>query len=564
MHQPKTKNWQIAPPIPPNVESLLSDYPSILQQFLFNRGIDSPEAATIYLTQTGPLHDPFQLKSMHIAVDRLWMAIDEGEQIVVYGDYDVDGVTATALLVKALRKFGGSVKQYIPNRFDEGYGLNKIAIAELADQGIRLIVTVDCGIRSPKEIEYARSLDMDVIISDHHEPRGSLPQAVAVINPKQSDDAYPEKNLAGVGLAYKITEAMLAKRPSDTIDAKEWLDLVAIGTVADIVPLVGENRTLVRAGLERVRSRANQGLTSLAGVAGVPVERISATNIAFALGPRINAAGRLESAELAYELLMAEDPFSSACLAQKLDDQNRRRQEQTSEIMTCADEIAQVRPEDNLLIAAHTNFSMGLVGLAAARLTENYYRPSIVGNQGEEFTRASCRSIKEFHITQALDECSDLLERYGGHAMAAGFTIRNENLQVLTERLKSIADQQLEGKELHPTLYADMEIPLKMLHPRILDYLDLLEPVGMNNPGALFVSRDLAVKKARTVGSDNSHLKLTVTDGWITYDAIAFRQGYWAADMPKKIDLLYAFERNIFNGRQSLQLNVRDLKPAST
>jgi single-stranded-DNA-specific exonuclease len=499
------------------------------------------------------------------AVERLLRAIRKGEPVAIYGDYDADGVTATALLVEAISALGGKAQGYIPNRFDEGYGLNNDALENLYSQGVRLVITVDCGIRSPEEARHAGQLGVDLIITDHHQPGVDLPQALAVINPKQPGDSYPEKDLAGVGLAYKLAEAVIARAGEGRVSPESFLDLVALGTVADLAPLKGENRSLVRAGLQYLRRPHRQGIQSLIGVAGLEARQISAGDIGFILGPRLNAAGRLESALAALELLTCTTPEVAGPLAQKLDVQNRERQRIMQEIQKKAEQIALAEnPEALLLFACDESFNPGVVGLAASRLTESYYRPSIVAYRGEQFTRASCRSIVEFHITEALDQCADLLEHHGGHAAAAGFTVKNENLPLLLERLQEIAARQLNLLDLRPVLMADLELPLRELNPDLLTYLDWLQPTGFGNPQATFISRGLQVKSSRTVGRDDAHLKLTVTDGWITYDAIGLHLGHWHQKLPLTVDLFYTFERNEYNGRVSLQLKFRDLRPSGT
>jgi single-stranded-DNA-specific exonuclease len=562
MQPQNRKRWVVAQKIHQAASDALSAYPPVLKQLLFNRGIVDSSSAIRYLTAEGSLHDPFLLTDMRTVVDRIWAAVDRLEPIAVYGDYDVDGVTATALMVQVLRTVGADVRGYIPNRFEEGYGLNIEAIDQLNAQGVKLIITVDCGIRSPAEAEHSRKAGVDMIISDHHEPKLDLPQAVGVICPKRAGDVYPEKNLAGVGLAFKICQALLQDRPQAGVDVQDWLDLVAVGTVADIVPLVDENRALVRAGLTRLRNCRRRGLISLTNAAELQLPNLTARDIGFAIGPRLNAAGRIESALAAYDLLMSEDSTAAGLLAQKLDDQNRHRQTITAEMQAQADLNSDQFGRDHIIFAFDSSFNMGIVGLVASRLTEMYYRPSIVGYQGEEFTRASCRSIPEFNITQALDQCTDLLVRHGGHAMAAGFTVSNQNLPALVERLRKIAKTELGDREdLCPTLHADMEIPLSELQAAILRYIDQIEPTGLGNPGALFVTRGLKVVRHRTVGKESNHLKLTVSDGKLFFDGIAFRQGHWAANMPDKVDLLYAFEVNVYQGRPSFQLNIRDIKP---
>lgn len=556
---PKHNHWQIPPLISLEAEESLQEFPPILRQILFNRGYATRELATQFLqAEMPPGTDATNMMGIPAATERVEYAINNQERIAIYGDYDADGVTATALLVNALKSIGADVIGYIPNRFEEGYGLNTDALESLRSNGTRLVITVDCGIRSPEESKYAQKIGLDMIISDHHQPDNELPQAVAVINPKQPEDTYPEKELAGVGLAYKLISSLLGNDPG----ADNFLDLVALGTVADLAPLIGENRALVRSGIEIMRKPHRQGVMALIGVSGLKPNKIKSRDIGYVLGPRLNAAGRLESALAALDLLTSTDVYRAAELAQQLDNQNRERQQITKLIQERAEELAlRDVPDALLLFAADPEFNPGVVGLAASRLTEQYYRPAIVAHQGEEFTRASCRSIREFHITNALDQCADLLVRHGGHAAAAGFTVINENLPELVDRLKVIANKELSHLDLRPTLSADVEIPLSDLKPEILEYLEGLQPTGYGNPQAQFISRNLMVTRSRTVGRDNNHLKFTVTDGHITYDAIAFRQGHWYGLLPSRIDLLYTFEINEYFDRVSLQLNVRDIKP---
>lgn len=562
--QPRmNKRWIIRERIPFAVEQELDSFPAFFRQILYARGVGTVEQAMFYLDGQVERDDPFLISDMADAVTRLLWAIDHQESIVVYGDYDVDGVTATALLVQVLRSYGGKVTPYIPNRFDEGYGLNQEAVQSLADQGARVVVTVDCGIRSPREAELAEGCGIDLIISDHHHPDEELPDAYAVICPKRAGDEYPDKDLSGVGLAYKIAQALALRRPEANVCADDWVDLVALGTVADVVPLQGENRGLVRRGLQLIRSRLltnRPGLYSLANVAGVKVGRITSGDIGFILGPRLNAAGRLTTALAALDLLMAENTDQAGLLSQTLENQNRERQDLTRKTQDEAVRQIQAGAEGDILFAIQKDYNPGIVGLVASRLVDYFYRPAIVGHIDGEMIRASCRSIPEFHITKALDECSDLLERHGGHALAAGFTVRSDRVEALMARLRQIAERELSALDLRPVLYADLELPLSALHPSILSYMDKMQPTGQGNPDAVFVSRNLRVARARTVGADGQHLKLSLTDGKIYYDAIAFRQGHRADGLAERLDILYQFEQNEYNGKTTLQLNIRDMK----
>ena len=566
LDMPHAKYWNIPPTISPEADSALIKFPPILRQILFNRGYPTDAEARAYLNAKPDFNtDPFQMTDMQKAVDRIQLAIQKHEPIAIYGDYDVDGVTSTALLVETLAFFNADVRGYIPNRFEEGYGLNNEAMDKLKAEGVQLVITVDCGIRSPNEARYARTLDLDLIISDHHHPaEGDLPPAFAVINPKQRGDIYPDKDLAGVGIAYKIVEALVSLMPS-TFPLDSLLDLVTLGTVADLAPLVGENRFLVRRGLRQMKQTLRQGLFSLAAVSDIKLAKVNAGNIGFSLGPRLNAAGRLKEALAAYDLLITKDASRAGQLAQELNIQNRERQSITRELQAQAEAIALADdPKAYLLFAAHEDFNSGVIGLAASRLTDTYYRPAVVAAKGEEETRGSCRSIPEFHITDALDQCADLLVRHGGHAAAAGFTVKNENLAALVTRLKSIAAEKLSKANLKPTVTADVEVSLVDVRPELFEKcLKYLEPTGYGNPNAVFVARNVKVKNARTIGADAKHLKLAIEDdaGYI-HDAIGFRFGEWQKKMPPRVDILFTYEVNEYNGRVGYQLNLKDIREA--
>jgi single-stranded-DNA-specific exonuclease len=564
----QNKRWYISTPITLQANDALAAFSPVMRQLLFNRGYATDAKAHAYLRAEADFDpSPFQMTGIQTTVERIRYAIDHQEHIAIYGDYDVDGVTATALLVQSLRALGGNVHEKIPNRFEEGYGLNIEALSNLQAEGVKLVISVDCGIRSPDEVAHARTIGLDLIISDHHQPaEGNLPPAFAIVNPKQAGDRYPDKDLAGVGVAYKIVQALIESIGKDTEDFQtdDLLDLVALGTVADLAPLAGENRILVRKGLQKIHETKRQGLFSLAAVADLSLSRINATSIGFTLGPRLNAAGRLESALAAFELLITTDVKIAGDLAQQLNVQNRQRQEITRKIQAEAEAMALSEdPSADLFFAVHPDFNAGVVGLAASRLVDTYYRPAVVGQISAGTTRCSCRSIPEFHITEALDQCKDLLIRHGGHAAAAGFTVRNENLEALKVRLKSLAAEKLRGQDLHQTLIADVVVLLSDLTPELFKHLENLQPTGYGNPEAVFVSRNVCVTHARAVGVESKHLKLVVTDGCVTFDAIGFRLGHLLTNLPTQVDVMYTFEANEYNGRTSLQLNLKDVKPAS-
>jgi len=561
-----SNRWMLGSKITPEADRALGEFPPAVRQVLFNRGYSSPEAAHTFFEAGVPFdNDPYRIKGMSEAVNRIEYAIQNQEMIAVYGDYDVDGVTATALLVQALSVLKARVQEYIPNRFEEGYGLNNDALAALQEQGVRLVITVDCGIRSLSEAQYARSIGLDLIITDHHQPLNGTPDALAVICPKQEGDTYPDKDLAGVGLAYKLTQALFQRFQPAEVKAEFFLDLVALGTVADLAPLVNENRALVRQGLERIRYPRRQGLFSLIHVAGLEASKIVASNIGYGLGPRLNAAGRLDSALNAYQLLVTNDHIKAGMIAQELDAQNQERQRITRDIIEQSQQMALKEPSDSFLIfVVDPTFNPGVVGLAASRLSELYYRPAIVGSQGEQTTRCSCRSIREFDITRALDQCADLLVRHGGHASAAGLTVANEHLPMLIERLQKIAEQELAGRDLRPLLSADAEVKLVELNAQLFNLLQYFQPTGYGNPDPVFIARNLRVLRPRVIGKEANHLRFSVESGGIVFDAIAFRQAHWQEIWKDKaiapIDILFTFEKNEYNGNTTFQLNVRDIR----
>jgi len=555
--------------MPPGHRDRFPQFHGVVVQILYNRDIREPEQVQSFLNQDRPLHDPFLLKGMDVAVARIVQAVERGERVAVYGDFDADGVTSTALLTQTLRALGATVAPYIPDRVDEGYGLNPDALERLARRGARLVITVDCGIRSVVEVAYGNRLGLDMIVTDHHSVGPRLPPALAVINPKQPGCAYPFKELAGVGVAFKLAQALLQTLPPSVIkhalSKKHLLDLVALGTVSDVVPLLGENRSLVQRGLAQLSKPGRKGLLALMEKASVRPERVNSTAIGFILGPRINAAGRLHSAMLAYYLLMTGDQEKAVHYAEQLNHLNQERQRLTLE----ATELARSQVVDEagrvpyLLFVASSDFKAGLVGLVASRLTDEFYRPAVVIEWGEEESRASCRSIPEFHITQALDECADLLVRHGGHAAAAGFTARNDDLPALQERLQNLAQQALSAVDLVPCLQIDAELTLGAELYDLYNQIALLQPFGEGNPEPVFISRGLQVGSRQAVGQEGQHLRLAVSDGQIWWDAIAFRRGAETEQLPDRIDLAYQLDMNEWNGQKRLQLVVQDWRPAS-
>ncbi len=565
MTAPNSKRWVLKPAITPDASQQLSNFHPIVAQLLFNRQVTNAQEAKNWLDNVlNQSVDPFLLTDMDIAVERIAGAIHNKEKITIYGDYDVDGVTSSALLWQVLTDYGVDCEVYIPNRFDEGYGLNIEALTEIYGTGTKLVITVDCGIRSIAEVSHGNTLGLDVIITDHHHPGEDLPPAHAVINPKRSGDLYPEKMLAGVAVAFKLARALADRLGAPpTVTKREMLELVALGTVADLAPLSGENRALVYWGVKMLNQSTRPGLKALLPAARLTMGKLRAGHIGYSIGPRLNAAGRMDSAKAAYELLVTTSPEKAKSLAWTLENHNLERQQTTEYVTEAARRAALDHGETNIMFAAHETFNSGVVGLAASRLQEEFYKPAFVAAVGETHTVGSARSIREFHVTDALDKCSDLLERYGGHAAAAGFTVANENVPAFRSRLNAIAAQELADQDIRPVIAVDMEIDLDMVTLELAAELDKFEPLGYGNPRPTFMSRNVNVMSSKTVGRDDSHLKMTVSSGDSAFlEAIAFRLGSRHHDLTPVIDVVYTVEADEWQGRRRVQLKVKDFRPA--
>lgn len=562
------RRWLIQPAAPPHFQAQFPEFSPLVAQIFFARGLATRADALRFVGDGDALADPFLMNGMSAAVERIRRALRDGEAIAVYGDFDADGVCATALLTQVLKKLGAKALPYIPHRVHEGYGLNRDALQDLKNKGARVVVTVDCGIRSLAEVEGGTALGLDMIVTDHHSVGEILPRAVAVINPKQPGDKYPFQEFAGVGIAFKLAQA-LAQTPlpgAETLNLDALLDLVALGTVADLVPLVGENRTLVKRGIARLIQTERPGLQALIQQTGAKTRIVNAGTIGFYLGPRLNAAGRIEHARTAYKLLSTEYPGEAEQLAAQLETTNRDRQKLTDELTQKARAMAaQLPPDEYILIAGSPDFPEGIIGLIASKMQEDAYRPAIAMthqvDRGQ--MRGSARSIPEFNIIAALDECAELLVRHGGHAAAAGFTVTNEKFPALHARLRAIAARELRGLDLKPTLSIDAVAELSAMNWEVLVQLERLQPFGYGNREPVFLSKNVLVKNARIVGAD--HLALTLSDGAVAWDAIAFRQKEMLAQLtplPKQVDVAYHLASKVWNGETRLQLEIKDMRIA--
>ncbi len=565
----RRKRWDLLPAAPADFVQSSGRSP-LLATLLHQRQLRDPDAVHAFLEADyrSGLHDPLLMKGMPEASDRIVRAITEGELMAVYGDFDTDGVTSVTLLIQAITAMGGTIKPYIPHRIREGYGLNNLAIEQLSKDGVRLLITVDCGISNVVEVAQATALGLDVIVTDHHHPPAELPAALAVVNPKQPGCAYPYKQLVGVGIAFKLVQALVKRGMRlGALRGRDLLDVVALGTVTDMGPLDGENRVLVKAGLVALNATQRPGLKALIEVSGLHLGKVDSAAIGYMLGPRINAAGRLDDAVRAYDLLLADTHAEAKRLADELNQTNRVRQELTKQVQAAAIAMAEAdgRNQRRIVVIDGPDFPAGVVGLVAGKLVEEWGRPVLLIERGPENSRGSARSVPGFSIIDALTGCKDLFERFGGHSAAAGFTIANANIPDLDARLQAIAAEQLTDEMLQPSLRVDAEANLNDLSWELLADLSQLEPFGQANPQPTLMSVGVDVVDTRTLGADNQHLRLFLRkDGGTTYEAIAFRLGHLADALRRhpRIDVLYTLEANEWQGEHKLQLKIKDFRRA--
>ena len=560
------KEWKIAHPCPEGREKLeRAGVPSLLAAILSARGVVEPEQARKLLTPgEEPLADPMGMRDMDRAVRRIQRALQEKEMIAVYGDYDVDGITSTCLLTDCLRRMGGRVIPYIPDRLEEGYGLNQEAVSALAGQGVALIITVDCGITAVREVEFARALGVEVVVTDHHECKQSLPQAAAVVDPHRPDCPYPFKGLAGVGVALKLAMAV-AGADRAALVFREYVDLAAVGTVADVMPMTGENRTIVQAGLASLAHPKRLGLAQLIQEAGLGEKPVTSVSIGYTLAPRINAAGRMGQANLAAELLLTRDPGRAAALAQELCALNRERQTIECEIFQeCVQRLEQ-SPQSGIILLSDEHWHQGVVGIVASRLTEKYACPAFMVCLDQGLGKGSCRSWGGINLFQLLVRCQDLLEGFGGHALAAGFTVREENLPALARRLRQIVLEEQKGRALPSELEIDAAVLPQELTVEAVEALDALEPCGAGNPRPVLLLTGAHVISAAQVGRGR-HLKLRLEGRGLSLDAIFFSvDGSELGLTPGcRVDVAFYPQINDFRGIRSVQLQVVDLRHALT
>lgn len=533
----------------------------LLAVILVNRGITEKKDIDIFLNPTRKdFHDPYSMPDMEKAVNRILKAIDEKEKVIIYGDYDVDGITSITVLKKFLKERGLDVGYYIPNRLDEGYGLNKDAVEKIAEEGYKLIITVDCGISGIEEIKFAYEKGMEVIVTDHHEPLEELPDALAVVDCKRKDNKYPFKNLAGCGVVFKLAQAISQRLNLDEKEYLKYLDIVCVGTISDIVPLVDENRVIAKLGLKLVEQTRNPGLKALLVASGY--KEVNSNTVSFGVAPRINACGRMGKEEEALKLFLTDNIVEAGRITDNLNKYNRERQEIEKRIYQEALEKIEKNhlEENNVIVVGGENWHHGVIGIVASKITEQYFKPSILicfeGDEG----KGSGRSIPGFDLHDALCQSSEYLEKYGGHEMAVGLSLKKENFQKFADKFEEIA-KEAHTEEIESVINIDREITIKDVNIDTINSLKALEPFGEANKLPVFIYKNLRIDSIRAL-SEGKHLKLTLKDGNTIINAIGFNMGKYAEEyrIADKIDVLGVLEINTFNGIDTIQINMKDIR----
>ena len=556
------KKWQICPVDNEKVEELVKTYDinKLLATILVNREITEKNQIKKFLKpKRDDFYNPYEMPDMKIAVERIIKAINSKEKIIIYGDYDVDGITSVTVLKSFLEEREIHVAEYIPNRLKEGYGLNKEAVKEIANQKYTLMITVDCGISALEEIEYANQLGIETIITDHHEPGAELPKALAVVDAKRKDNTYPFRNLAGVGVVFKLIQALSIELKLEQKEYLKYLDIVCVGTISDIVPLVDENRVIVKLGLKLVEQTKNLGLKSILEASGY--NKIDSNTISFGVAPRINACGRMGHQEEALKLFLSKDIKEVKTLTDKLNEYNKLRQDTEKNIY--ADAVTQIEDnnlnERNTIVLMGKNWHHGVIGIVSSKITELYFKPSILLCEEDEFGKGSGRSIPGFDLYEALTECKDTIDKFGGHSMAVGINVKKEKFEEFKEKLEQIAKQK-HIEEIVPILKIDVQTNLEEIDKDMVESLSELEPYGEENKMPLFAIRNLKIDSIRAL-SEGKHLKLTLKDERNMINAIGFNLGYLSNEykIGDKIDVVGNLEINTFNGVDNIQINLKDV-----
>ena len=570
------KKWQVKPIVDQKIIEQFPEVNSVVLQLLANREIVTQQAMDDFLAPNydRDVLDPFLFKQMDLAVKRIFTAIHNREKVLVYGDYDADGVCSSSIIFLALKGLGLEVEVYIPFRETEGYGMNKNVVKTIIAQNFSLVVTVDCGISNHEEIAELKAAGIDTVVTDHHQDPLVRPEAVAIINSSLADSGYPFNSLCGAGVAFKLVQALMIYQEKDNSPIKlpigfdKWLlDLVAIATVGDIVPLLGENRVLVKYGLVVLEKTKRLGIKTLIDqIVTNYDQKIDTQFIGWRLVPRLNATGRLHHASVSFDLLTNDDPLVIAKLATNLDESNKKRQQMTEKALKeSLEQLGEVSDDQKILWVVSENWQHGIIGLVAGRLTDRFHRPALAFTKDGDKYVASGRSVEEFNITSALKECQEFLTRFGGHSQACGLTIiGEENLLKFKEKISAIASEKLAGIELKSAIEIEVEVKLSEINWELWDSLEKFEPFGEANPKPLFLAKAIRIEKVQTVGNDGKHLKVVASQDDLPnfHKLIGFSFGDWCAklNIGDKIDLVFDLDVNEWNGNRELQLKIIDLK----
>ncbi len=539
--------------------------PPAMAVILMNRGIFSEREVGAFIKKSlENVHNPFMLDGMEEATARILAAVDAKEKIVVYGDYDVDGITATATVYKFLKSIGADVDYYIPDRFSEGYGINILAVNKMARAGVKLLVSVDCGIASIGEVEFAKTQGMDIVITDHHTCREELPKATAVINPKRQDSSYPFDGLAGVGVAFKLVLGLAIKLGMKTKDVfEEYVEFAAIGTVADVMPLTDENRIIVDKGIKAVQNTQNKGICALLAAAGAGEKPLDAMSLAFLLAPRLNAAGRMENAGMAVELLICEDDKKAAEIAKRLDELNRKRQEIEKNIFDEAWEQVQSFSQEQLVyVLSGKGWHHGVIGIVASRICERLYRPCVLISCENGKGKGSGRSVEEMNLFDAVSDSEEILTAFGGHSQAAGISINEDKIDEFRKRINVFAKNNINKEQLVPKIKIDCNLSPASISMNSAKRLEILEPFGAGNETPVFSAKDLKIIAAEKMGTGGKHLRMRLSGGGQVFNAVGFGMGECCEELRAGDIVSIAFSMNIntYRGSENLQLILKDIK----
>ncbi len=558
------KKWQFYDINEEKIEEISQKYNinKLLATILVNRNITEEQQIKVFLNPTrNDFHDPFLMPDMKKAVSRILSAIKNKEKIIIYGDYDVDGITSTTVLKSFLEERELKVDNYIPNRLEEGYGLNNEAIEEIASKNYDLMITVDCGISAVDEIDYSNSLGIETIITDHHEPGEKIPKALAVVDAKRKDNTYPFRELAGVGVVFKLIQAISQKLNLEEKEYLKYLDIVCIGTISDIVPLIDENRVIAKLGLKLVEQTKNIGLKSIIMSSGY--QKIDSNTVSFGVAPRINACGRMGHQEDALNLLLSKDINEAQVLTEKLNNFNKLRQDTEKNIyLEAINQIEQKKlNEKDVIVVAGENWHHGVIGIVSSKITDMYFKPSILLciDSKKDIGKGSGRSIPGFDLYEALTKCEDVIDKFGGHSMAIGITVKKDNIEKFTEKFENIAkDSNIE--KIIPIINIDAKLELSEINKEMVESLKKLEPFGEANKMPLFAYKNLKIDSIRAL-SEGKHIKLTLKSNNTIINAIGFNMGYLSEEylIGDKIDVVGNIEINSFNGVDSLQINIKDI-----